>query len=112
MLLAIQVSGANLATLGSAILGVNDAIDGDAGTPRVHVGVLEHVNDGDPGTRVDTWYGGDEQVYSYVGVVWPQTRFEIIQTLSLTLATFSDGGWFGTSGLIPPPMNTGVFIKS
>ena len=39
MMLAEQVGAANLAPLGDGILGVNDAIDADAGTPRLHAGL-------------------------------------------------------------------------
>ena len=34
-------------------------------------------------------------------MVWPATRFDRIQSLTLTLATFTDGGWFGISGSGP-----------
>jgi hypothetical protein len=98
MMLAEQVDAANLAPLGDGILGVNDAIDADAGTPRYSAGVLN--------TRVDNWYGGNAEVYSYVGVLWLRTRYDQIQSLSLTLATFSDGGWFGVSGFSPEPGTT------
>ncbi len=91
----------NIAPEGTAILGVNDAIDTDAGTPHFNAGVLANINDGSPATRVDDWFGGDPQIVSFVGVVWPATRFDRIQSLTLTLATFTDGGWFGVSGSGP-----------
>ncbi len=103
VLLAGQVGAANLAPLGNAILGVNDAIDADPGTSRFGAGVLANINDGNLNTRVDNWYGDNAEVYSYVGVLWLRTRYDQIQSLSLTLATFTDGGWFGVSGFSPEP---------
>ena len=94
---------ANIAPEGTGILGVNDAIDADSGTPRVNGGVLANINDANPTTRVDNWFGGDTQIYAFVGVTWPITRYDQIQTLALTLATFSDGGWFGVGGFSPEP---------
>src|SRR5690606_2266131 len=47
----------NAAVRGTGIMGVNDAIDDDAGTPRLHVGTGANFVDGDPATRVDTWFG-------------------------------------------------------
>jgi hypothetical protein len=103
LLVAGPLAAANLAPLGSAILGVNDAIDEDAGTPHANGGALANIHDENLNSRVDTWFGGDPQLFSYVGVVWAQTRYDHVQTLSLTLATFSDGGWFGVSGFSPEP---------
>jgi hypothetical protein len=37
---------------------------------------------------------------SFVGIVWPNLRTEQINSLTLSIATFFDGGWFG-------PNNTG-----
>jgi hypothetical protein len=94
---------ANIASEGTAVLGVNDAIDADEGTPRFNAGVLTNINDGNLATRVDNWFGGDTQIFSFVGVSWPTTRYDQIQTLTLTLATFGGGGWFGVSGFSPAP---------
>jgi hypothetical protein len=41
----------NAALTGTGILGVNDAVDNDAGTPRFHVGLGAHINDADLTTR-------------------------------------------------------------
>jgi len=101
--LAGPLCAANIAPLGAGILGFNDAIDTDPGTPYFQAGVLANITDGNVGTRVDNWSNGNDggQNVSFVGVVWPLTRFEQVTTLSLTLATFSDGGWFGLSAYDP-----------
>lgn len=107
--LALVASGAlhaaNIAPLGTAILGVNDAIDSDAGTPRFNSGVGANINDEDVGTRVDNWFGAaptdQGQSVSFVGIVWPGVRHDQIDTVTLTMATFTDGGWFGTPSMGP-----------
>ena len=88
---------ANIAPEGAGIMGFNDAIDADAGTSYFQAGVLSHINDTFLGTRVDDWSNGTDggQNVSFVGVVWTSLRYEEITTLTLTLATFYDGGWFG-----------------
>ncbi|MGV3772551.1 MAG: hypothetical protein ACO1QB_06580, partial [Verrucomicrobiales bacterium] len=104
---ASSLYAVDLAPLGAGIIGVNNAIDSDAGTPRANSGVASNINDLNPGTRVDTWFGADPagqgQGMSYVGVAWPVTRFESVTSLNLTLATFLDGGWFGANGVGPAP---------
>ncbi|HRZ39147.1 MAG TPA: hypothetical protein P5534_22600, partial [Candidatus Paceibacterota bacterium] len=102
-LLALGLAGsaqaANIALEGSGTMGFNDAIDTDAGTQYFQAGVLAHINDGLLGTRVDNWSNGADggQNISFVGVLWPSPRFEQVTKLTLTLATFWDGGWFGYS---------------
>ncbi len=103
MLVGSPLWAANIAPEGTGILGVNDAVDGDAGTPHFNGGLLTNINDGNLTTRVDTWFGGDPQLFSFVGVEWPIIRYDPIQSLTLTLATFSDGGWFGVSAFAPQP---------
>jgi hypothetical protein len=92
---------------GTAILGVNDAIDSDAGVPHVNAGVAANINDGDIGTRADTWFGADPAGaglgVSYVGVIWPALRYDQIETVTVYLALFTDGGWFGPNGVGPGP---------
>lgn len=97
------VNADNIAPGGTGVLGVNDAIDSDMGVPRYQAGVRENINDGDSLTRVDDWFGNlhNDKPVSYVGIVWNAKRYEQIYALTLTLATFSDGGWFGTAGLSP-----------
>jgi len=92
---------ANLAMLGTGIMGVNDAVDTDPGTPYFQAGVLANINDGDPLTRVDTWNGGGLETASYVGILWDVPLTRTVTNLTLTLATFLDGGWFGVNGVDP-----------
>ncbi len=98
---------ANIAPEGAAIMGVNDAIDSDAGTLHYNAGVAANINDDNVGTRVDDWFGNAPtdmgQSNSFVGILWPSKRYDPISGLTLTLATFADGGWFGTSGFGPGP---------
>jgi len=91
----------NAAIIGSGILGVNNAIDADAGTPRWNAGVLASINDGNLDSRVDNWFGGNSLNVSFVGVLWPTPLATQIKSVTLTLATFADGGWFGPSGVGP-----------
>src|SRR5688500_9397626 len=107
---ASSLSAANVAPLGTGIIGVNNAVDSDAGIPRANSGAAQNINDQDTATRVDNWFGADPagqgQGISFVGINWPATRFESITTLTLTLATFTDGGWFGVNGTGPVPGET------
>ena len=97
------LSAVNIAPEGTGILGVNDAIDGDAGIAQFNAGVAANINDENLLTSVDTWSGvlHNDKPVSFVGVVWPSKRYEPITDLSLTLATFVDGGWFGVPGSGP-----------
>jgi hypothetical protein len=88
----------NIAPLGIGIIGINDAIDADAGSPLIHAGVAASLNDGDPLTRVDTW-NGTGGINSFTGILW--TSPMTVKTLKLTFATFFDGGWFGPNGIDP-----------
>jgi len=101
--LAGLASAANLAPLGNGILGVNAAVDSSPGQILYQAGSLANINDGDPTTRVDDWSGGSDrgQGVSFVGVVWPTLRYEQIGSVTLDLAAFSDGGWFGPNGIGP-----------
>lgn len=106
LLLAGSGQGANIAPLGTAILGVNAAIDATTGTPHVNAGTLANLTDGKLNTRADTWFAENLDTYSYVGVLWRSPRFDEIGSLTLTLATFTDGGWFGYSWTGPGPGGT------
>jgi len=90
---------ANVAPLGTAILGVHDFIDENPGTPRANAGIAAHVNDADLGSRVDTF--GAPPAASYVGILWPSPRPNPVALLKLSLAVFFDGGWFGPNGISP-----------
>ena len=102
--LAGSIWADNIAGLGTGMLGVNDAVDSDAGLPHYNGGVAASINDGDTTTHVDDWFSNLQpgQPVSFVGIVWPFTRYEHVTTLTLTLATFGDGGWFGVPGALPP----------
>lgn len=103
--LAASARADNIAPLGTGIIGFNSAVNSEAGTPWANSGTAASINDGDIGTRVDDWSGvpaSDQgQGVSFVGVKWPSLRYENIQTLTLYMATFLDGGWFGTNGAGP-----------
>lgn len=99
----LTAQGENLAPQGNAIMGVKAAIDTNPGQPLYQAGALGNLNDNDPNTRVDNWSDGADQGQgvSYAGVVWPVLRYEEIKTVTLTLALFLDGGWFGPNGMTP-----------
>jgi hypothetical protein len=94
----------DIAPLGTGIIGVKTVVDGNPGTPRANAGFPANINDSDLTSRVDDWWAGGESngPVSYVGVIWPTTRYDTITNLTVTFALFFDGGWFGVSGLIPP----------
>ena len=98
-----SVKADNLAPLGSGIMGFNSAINSCPGTPLFHGGVAHNINDNDLTTSVDDFSGGTDggQGVSFVGIVWPSPRPEQITGLTLSLATFFDGGWFGPNGTGP-----------
>jgi hypothetical protein len=86
----------NIAPSGTAILGYHSTDDNTLGTLYEHVGAMANVADGDVTTKSDTWGGAVTAVpYDFVGVTWgtPQGN---LSTIKLTMATFVDGGWFGT----------------
>ena len=96
----------NIAPQGIGILGVNNAVDSDAGTPRANAGTIVAINDNSLSTRVDNWWGNGVtdmgQSVSFVGVRWPSVRHEDFLAVTLTLAVFGDGGWFGVPGAPAP----------
>ncbi len=93
----------NLAPLGTGILGYQAAVDSSPGTPLFHAGGASAINDQDTTTHVDNFSGGSDggQGVSFVGITWRSTRYEQISTLTLTLAAFGDGGWFGPNNMGP-----------
>jgi hypothetical protein len=94
---------ANLAPLGTGILGYNSAVNGSAGTLLFHAGVPHNINDENLATVVDDFSGGSDgdQGASFVGIVWASARPEQFTGLTLSLATFFDGGWFGPNNSGP-----------
>jgi hypothetical protein len=95
----------DIAPLGNGIMGYQAAVDSSPGTPLFHAGAAFAINDGDLTTHVDNYSGGSDngEGVSFVGIIWPSIRYEQIQTLTLTLATFVDGGWFGPNNSGPGP---------
>jgi formylglycine-generating enzyme required for sulfatase activity len=92
----VTASAANIAGSGSGLLGSNDSTIADAGFSHVNAGVLANIRDGNLTTRVDSYQTGQAaRVYGLVGIFWPSARTEVVKSLSLTMATFQDGGWFG-----------------
>ncbi|CAN5494666.1 hypothetical protein BH23VER1_BH23VER1_04440 [soil metagenome] len=104
-------AGENVAPEGTGISGV--FFDGSdltvLGTPHDHVNPPTVLNDGvsgsGPGVVVDTWGTvatiGGVQTHAYVGILWAGARTDGVTGLTLSLATFGDGGWFGPNGLSP-----------
>lgn len=97
-----QVTAANISAPGVPILGVNANIDATLGQLRFNSGAATNIIDGNLTTRVDNFLGSDARAVSFVGVIWFGKHYESISTISLTLATFGDGGWFGVPGALPP----------
>jgi hypothetical protein len=82
------------------ILGTED-VWGGTDTPVANAGVVGNINDGDLTTRVDTWNGDSLDTLSFLGIVWTNTMTNEVVGMQLSLATFFDGGWFGTNGVGP-----------
>ena len=98
-------SAENIAPEGTGISGVHLA-GGDLttlGTPWDHVSPPSVLNDGTSDAVLDTWAGnadiGGAQTSAYVGILWPGPRTDAVQTVTLSMATFVDGGWFGINGI-------------
>ncbi len=90
----------NLSLIGGGIIGVNNAIDSDAGTPSVDAGTTGNITDGDILTRVGSWNGsGAGNPVSFVGARWPVNV--TVGSLRAQFATFFDGGWFGVPNSVP-----------
>jgi hypothetical protein len=98
-----SAGAANLAPLGSGIMGFNSAVNSNPGTLLFHGGAPRNINDENLSTSVDNFSGGSDggQGVSFVGIVWPSLRTEQFTSLALSLATFFDGGWFGPNSSGP-----------
>lgn len=105
-LTAAPARAANIAGQGTGIIGLNTAIDGTLGTPYAHAGSAANVNDAAPNTTVDTWNENGTQPYSYVGVLFPSARADVVRSVTLNTAAFFDGGWFGPNGTGPGASGT------
>jgi hypothetical protein len=98
---SVATHAANIAPEGTGILGLNTGANTTLGSPFEHAGFASNVNDDNPFTSVDTFnLPGPTGNFSYVGVIFPALRSDRIVSLTLDLAAFFDGGWFG-------PNNTG-----
>src|SRR5437868_12790641 len=93
----------NLASSGTGILGRKESLDAGAETeiPVFNSGTAENINDGNLATRVDTY--GAAGTVSFVGILWDQPLDKSVVYLDLTLALFSNGGWFGVNDIGPVP---------
>jgi len=94
----------NLAPLGNGIMGFTASVtETNLGTLLFHGGVAGNINDNNLNTSVDNYSGGSDggQGVSFVGVLWPSLRTEQITNLTLHVATFFDGGWFGPNATGP-----------
>src|SRR5215467_8686849 len=103
LFISFSLRAVNLAPLGTGIMGYTSAINSGPGTSLFHGGVAHNINDNDLSTSVDDYSGGTDggQGVSFVGIIWPAPRPEEITTLTLSLATFFDGGWFGPNSTGP-----------
>ena len=105
-LFSAQVCAENIAPEGMGISGVHR--EGEElttlGFAWDHVSPPSALNNEDTTAVLDTWGGAGDigvQTSAYVGVVWPSPRTDGIQTVTLSMATFRDGGWFGINGENP-----------
>jgi hypothetical protein len=103
---AASANAANIAGEGTGIIGLHTAIDSTLGTPYAHAGSAANVNDAAPNTTVDTWNENGTQPYSYVGVLFPSARTDVVRSVTLNTAAFFDGGWFGPNGTGPGASGT------
>lgn len=98
---------ANIAGEGTAILGVHTTIDSTLGTPYGQFNEVFRLNDGDAAARGDTTWNGNQahagtHGFSYAGITWATPRTDNVLSLTITMATFFDGGWFGVNGQPSP----------
>lgn len=104
---SVTANAAAIAQEGIAIFGVSTGVSPDPGTEYVHAGVATNVNDENLGSSVDTFNNpGPVGDSSYVGVVFPELRTDQIVSLTLDIAAFFDGGWFGPNGTGPGATGT------
>ncbi|HNQ74020.1 MAG TPA: hypothetical protein PKN95_10515 [Verrucomicrobiota bacterium] len=104
--LALPSLADNIAAKGHGIIGIKLGIDSAPGKSMYSGGIPPNINDENPYSRVDTFsaqWDSKLEDCSFVGVLWPTKRYEDIGTLTLTMACFGDGGWFGANGVMPPP---------
>ena len=101
--------GPNIATSGTGKTGHAAADDGSRGTDYAN-GDMARVNDSSTAAYVDTWHGGNGDVYDWVGVEWGSGQG--VNEIHFYAASFVDGGWFSSngnndfSGLVAPDVQT------
>ena len=101
--LALPARAVNIAPGGTGIMGATQP-SGSGDNAYYHDGQLAHLCDGNPATRVDNFRQFHEHYHThgYAGVGWAAARQESVKSVTVTMATFSDFGWFG-SREVPPP---------
>jgi len=94
--LSLPAAAVNIAPLGTGLLGSNDATLNDTGTSHANAGTVANIRDGNFTTRVDNYQANQAaNVNGYVGISWAAARTDVVKSLTLTMACFVDGGWFG-----------------
>ena len=94
--IALPAGAANIAGSGTGLMGSNDATINDAGTSHAQAGTVANIRDGNLATRVDNFQASQPaNVNGYVGISWATARTDVVKSLTLTMACFVDGGWFG-----------------
>ncbi|MGC6464264.1 MAG: hypothetical protein ACON38_07005 [Akkermansiaceae bacterium] len=104
----------DLTTLGIPYVHHGNGVILDDGTsPRLTDGITEAIT---LETTVDTWHGGAADTHSYAGVVWDTNEppGQSVNSITLTMTTFVDGGWFGVNADTPPgnsPLELNIHIS-
>lgn len=107
----------NAALSGSAFLGRHNEADdlttlgtlfANHGNGVVPSGISVRLNDGITAPEAllsiaDTFHGGAPDSHSQIGVLWEIPPARPIDTVTVTVTTFYDGGWFGINGVSPDP---------
>lgn len=91
----------NIAPEGSAIFGRHTQVSSTLGTPYNHVSPPSVLNDGNKSAITDTWFSNTSTDHSYIGVTWSSPRTDQVTSVTVDLASFLDGGWFGKNGASP-----------
>lgn len=91
----------NISRGGMGIMGViTDDTRHEPGITIFHGGDQAYLNDGNSSTSVDSWVASGENL-SFAGIVWDEPVVYPVTDISLTLALFFDGGWFGKNNAGP-----------
>jgi formylglycine-generating enzyme len=93
LLAAHTATAVNIAPTGTALMGSNNTTIGDNGTPNGDVPA--RINDGSFATFANNSSVSATNIYGFVGISWPSARTELVKSLTVTMATRADGGWFG-----------------